>query len=293
MRRFVSIAKATALEILSEPLSLLLLSSALALSVFAPAFHYHQFGEPSRMARDAGISAMFLLGTVFAVCGTIRSFRRELESGTAASALAHPVSRGQFFLAKCCGAFVASLLFAVTVGAVTGLMVNGAEIGGALAEQTDGMARIWGPAYASGVAVIVVPYAFGAVMNRFFRFRFSLSAFLCAGVLALAALFACRFDARGFLRLLPAFALLEAPVAAFVVTAAAASVRLKVNAASAVVAAVAAAFLPFAGGYCLSEALAGGGTIPFAYVGAAVAALVPAVAAFGLVGISLMRGRDL
>ena len=57
MRRFIAIAKTTALEILAEPLSLLVLTASLALAVFAPAFHYHQFGEPARMARDAGLSA--------------------------------------------------------------------------------------------------------------------------------------------------------------------------------------------------------------------------------------------
>ena len=99
MRRFVSIAKATALEVVNEPLSLLLLSAALALAVFAPAFHYHQFGEATRMARDAGLSALLIGGTVFSVSAAVRSMRRELESGTAAVALSHPVSRAQFFLA--------------------------------------------------------------------------------------------------------------------------------------------------------------------------------------------------
>ena len=69
--------------------------------------------------------------------------------------------------------------------------------------------------------------------------------------------------------------------------------RLKINAASVVMALLAAGFLPFAGSYSLSEALAKGGEIPFAYVGAAFAALVPAVLAFGLIGIALMRDRDL
>lgn len=41
MRRWSAIAGATALEILSEPLSLLLLIAALTLAALAPAFHYH------------------------------------------------------------------------------------------------------------------------------------------------------------------------------------------------------------------------------------------------------------
>ena len=94
MIKFFSILKATALEILSEPLSLLVLLAALAMTVFAPAFHYHQFGEATRMARDAGFSALFACGGVLAVFTTIRAFRREVETGTLEMALAHPVSRG-------------------------------------------------------------------------------------------------------------------------------------------------------------------------------------------------------
>ena len=110
---FRSVAKSTALEILSEPMTLLVLLAALSLAVLAPAFHYHQFGEPTRMARDAGFSALFVCGTVVAVFGTIRTFRREIESGTIQMALAHSISRGAFFLAKATGALAAYLrLFA-------------------------------------------------------------------------------------------------------------------------------------------------------------------------------------
>ena len=133
VRRFIAIAKTTALEILAEPLSLLVLSASLALAVFAPAFHYHQFGEPSRMARDAGLSALFVGGLLFVIVGAARSVRREFESGTAAVALSHPVSRIQFFLAKACGAYAAFALFALVLGSVTVVIVNGAVIGAAVA----------------------------------------------------------------------------------------------------------------------------------------------------------------
>ena len=38
---------------------MLVLIAALSIEVLAPAFHYHQFGEATRMARDAGFSALF------------------------------------------------------------------------------------------------------------------------------------------------------------------------------------------------------------------------------------------
>ena len=109
MKPYVSITLATALEVASSPLSLLVMLAAMALEVFAPVFHYHQFGDPTRMARDAALSALFTCGAVFAVFGAIRAVRREIETGTQEMALAHAVARGGFFLAKAAGVAVAHL----------------------------------------------------------------------------------------------------------------------------------------------------------------------------------------
>ena len=150
-RSSLSIIKATALEVLSEPLSLLVLLAALVLTVLAPAFHYHQFGEATRMARDAGLSSVLMGGLVVAVFGTIRAFRREVESGTMAMALAHPVSRTEFFLAKTLGAGAAYLVFASIVFLTALVIVDGAAIGGLIAAIvymillfTDHADNFWG-----------------------------------------------------------------------------------------------------------------------------------------------------
>jgi len=282
VRRFIAIARTTALEILAEPLSLLVLSASLALAVFAPAFHYHQFGEPSRMARDAGLSALFVGGMLFAIVGSVRSVRREFESGTAAVALSHPVTRVQFLVAKACGAYAAFVLFAFVLGAVTAVMVNGAQLGAAAAQKTGDIPRLWGVSYACGVACIVLPYIVGAVFNRFFRFRFALSAFVTAIAIAFASLF--YRPSASLLSLSPAVVLLLLPAAFFSMAATSAAACLKTNAASAVCALLAAAFLPFAGNYCLSNALAGGGIIPWVYVVMAAVAVVPATVAAAVVG---------
>ena len=146
MRQFFSIARATALEMASEPLALLLTLSAMALAVLAPIMHYHQFGEASRMARDAGLSALLVFGIAYAVFCTVKSVRREIDSGTLEMALAHPVSRAGFFLAKLTGAALAYLVFAVTVTAVSVTTVNGAEIGGRSAAKVGDVATVFGRA---------------------------------------------------------------------------------------------------------------------------------------------------
>lgn len=184
-----AIAKTTALEVLSEPLVLLTNLCALTLAVLSPAFHYHQFGEPTRMARDAGISAAIVCGTVIAVYGAIKTFRRDIESGTAAVCLSHGVSRGGYFRAKLAGLLLACAFCWLTVAATSVVMVNGAAIGGRVAAGTGDIAKIWGPSLAVALCPIVLPFVLGAVLNRFFAFRFVLSANVLALILSILGLF--------------------------------------------------------------------------------------------------------
>jgi len=293
VRKTFSIVKSTAQEILSEPLTLLVLLAALALTVLAPAFHYHQFGDPTRMARDAGFSALFTCGSVVAVFGTIRAFRREIESGTLEMALAHPVSRTAFFLSKTAGAFLAYLVFACVVFGATSVIFEGAAIGGALAQSAGDVARLYGPYLAGGVGILVLPLVLAAVLNRFARCRFVLSAQVLAFALAAVGMGAVTFLARGHvLRLLPVAVLLLAPAAVLLAASAAFSVRLKANVASSGAGVVFALSLPAVGNYYLVDALSGRGALPWAYVALAAAVTVPAVVGFLLLGIHLINGQD-
>ena len=278
---------------LSEPLSLLVLLAALAIVVLAPAFHYHQFGEATRMARDAAFSSLFACGGVFAAVGTIRAFRREIESGTLEMALAHPISRAAFFLAKTAGALTAYLVFAAIV-LFTGLtIVEGAAVGGEIARKTGDIARLWGPCFAAGVAVAVVPLVLGAALNRFARCRFVVSAFAGAFVLsALAAVWTAFRDARLVVRFLPVAVPVIVLTAALLTAAAAFSVRWRANAAAAAVAVTALAFFPLIGNYYLPDALANGGAVSGTYVALAALAMLPAFLLFALIGLHFVQGRD-
>ena len=294
MRRSLSIVKATALEMLSEPLSLLILLAALVIVVFAPAFHYHQFGEATRMARDAGFSALLICGGAVAVFGTIRTFRREIESRTCEMALAHPVSRQSFFLMKGIGAFAAYLIFATIVFCVSATIVEGAAVGGQIAKATGGLARLWGPCFAVGICVMVLPLVVGATLNRFAGCRFVLSFFVLSAVLALAAGFwtVCR---NGLLvvRMLPVALLIVLLTLVLLFAAAAFAVRLKANAAAACVGVVVAMLVPAIGNYYMSDALAGGGSVGWPYVGLAAAATLPLALFFLLLGFNFANGRDM
>ncbi len=294
MRRFRAIVKSTALEVLSEPLTLLLLLTALVLTVVAPVFHYHQFGEATRMARDSGLSALLTCGSALAVFATIRTFRREIESGTAEMALVHPVSRAGFFLAKTTGVGLAVLFFALIVGATMVTSVTGAAVGGHMAEKTGELARVWAPCVAAGLATLVLPLVIAAALNRFARYRFVLAAVRLALALSLlsVAVFSVLAGPHQLLRLLPPTLTLVSFVLFLVTIAASAAVRLRANAAVAATGAVVLAFLPFVGNYYLAEVLANGGALSWTYVAGATLALVPAVAAFLLLGVRLCREMD-
>ena len=265
MRRWFAIAKATALEMISEPLSLLLLLAALSLVTLAPALHYHQFGEPTRMARDAGLSSLFLFANVFAVTGVFRSLRREIESGTAQMAISHSVSRRVFFLAKFGGAAAAYAFFAVITASVSFVMVYGAAVGGEIARRSGDIARLWGPALAAGSAVIVLPPVIAAGLNRFWRFRFVLSAFVLTLVFSLVAA-GWFFDWREAVRLASAWIPLAFPAAVFIAAASAFAVAMRPNHAVLALAAVLAASVPAIGNYYLADSLAKGASVSWGYV---------------------------
>lgn len=279
---------------LSEPLSLLVLLAALTLTVLAPAFHYHQFGEATRMARDAGFSAIFTCGSVVAVFVTIRAFRREIESGTMSMALAHPISRGGFFVAKTVGAIMAYLVFTVIVFATEMLIVEGAAIGGLLAKQSGDIARLFGPCLAGGVATMILPLVIGAMLNRFARCRFVLSAFMTALTMSLlGAGFVAFIDPWIGLWLLPVSVAAGLPTLVLLSAAAAFAMRMKTNVAASAVGAVFLLMLPAVGNYYLADALNGGNTVPWSYVGLCALTALPAVAAFAIMGIGWSMGRDI
>ncbi len=291
MRRFFAIVRATALEIASEPLAFLLTLSALALAVLTPALHYHQFGEPSRMARDAGLSALLIGGLAYVIFCTVKAFRREIDSGTMQMALAHSVSRATFFTAKLTGVLLASSLFVVTVTAASLTVVNGAEIGGRLAVGCGEVSPIWGRSFACAVAVLVVPGIVAAVLNRFANCRWTLTATVLSAVLALAGV-VYRFDASLAVRYLSVACMLTLPLAIFASASAAFAVRWRENTALSATGILFVLSVPLLGDYYLSDVLAKGGSLAWGHVALAVVATAPLVAAFVWLGVALLEGRD-
>ena len=132
-----------------------------------------------------------------------------------------------------------------------------------------------------------------AALNRFARFRFVLTAFSLAFLLALlfggAAL---ALAPRPLAKYFPVALLLACPALVLLAASAAFAVRVRANAAASAVGLVFAVLLPAVGNYYLSDALSKGGVVPWPYVGLAALAALPAVAAFLLLGVRFMNRQE-
>jgi hypothetical protein len=311
--RIRAVIKATTLEVVSEPLFLLLTVSAVAVLTIASFLHIHQFGEPSGMPRDIGLSSVLVFGVLFAVFSSIRVFRREIESGTLQMALSHPISREAFFLSKVAGAFLACLAFFAIVFSSAVTTVVGAEVGKvhtAKMMETCGAHEevltetIWFVSLAVNVAVLTVPFLFGAILNRFLRFRFAATAFTFALFISVAGCCYNLFLAEAefgdhiaglvshAVRLLPVGLLLLAPIAIFLSLGAALSVKFKDNAVASFAGCAFLLFLPALGNYYQTQAVSKGGELALSYVFWAFVSALPFIAAFLLLGMFLMRNKD-
>ncbi len=311
MRRFIALARSATLEALAEPLSAILFLVALSTVHLAPVFHYHQFGEAGRLARECGFSALLVFGLVFATAAAVRAIGGEIAAGTAAAALARPVPRSLFFCAKVAGVVAAFALFLVAVAAATVLATYSSAIGALLADFCEGPpSRIWTPGLALGIGFTLGAFGLAAMLNRFIRARFCFTACVAMAVAQpLALALSLPLGQGGFgitvqampWNIVPALGVLASGCCVFIVLAGALAVRLKPAPTAALVAgAVLSSFvwpvralLPEINRFWLVDRLAGGGALPWGEAGAAVAAAVCLVALWLVAGSLLLQRREL
>ncbi len=312
MRRVLALARSAALEALAEPLSAVLFLVALLTIHLAPVFHYHQFGEPGRLARECGFSALLVFGLVFATAAAVRVIGGEIASGTAAAALARPVPRPLFFCAKLAGVASAFVIFLVAVAASTVLATYASAEGAHLAaccEEGD-VSRIWKPGLAAGIGLTLGGFAAAAAANRFFRARFCVTAcLLLASAQPLALVCSLPFGHEGAAataaalpgRIVPALGVLAAGCLVFISVAGALAVCLKPAPTAALVAAAVLssfiwpirAVLPDIGRFWLVDSLSMGGSIAWDEAGVAVLAAVCLTSFWLVVGSVLLQRREL
>ena len=100
MRPFVTIAVNAFMELVRQPIYLLLLSSSGAFIVFLAAVPYFGLGEDPKLVKDMSLAVTLLSGLLGAVLCASSSVAQEIRLGTALTVLAKPVSRAVFILGK-------------------------------------------------------------------------------------------------------------------------------------------------------------------------------------------------
>lgn len=182
---FCAIARLAALEAIRRPVFLLVSLSVLVGIVALPLLLNYTLGDSARIVRDSALALYFVGGLLLAAHAAGEGLARELRRGTAAAALAKPVSRATFFLAKVAGVGAALFLYSVAAFAAVLLAVRA----GASDLRLD-----WAAELPALLAVLLAPALAGAWNHRTRRPFSSAAFFLLLGLLLLAIAVAARFE---------------------------------------------------------------------------------------------------
>ena len=112
MRQFIAIAGNAFMELIRQPVFLLLMTTSALFEVGLACVNYFGFGDEPKLVKNSVLAVMLLSGLFSAVMSASASVAREIRSGTALAVLAKPVGRAQFLLAKYAG--LASSLVVLT-----------------------------------------------------------------------------------------------------------------------------------------------------------------------------------
>ncbi len=107
MRQFVTIAINAFMELVRQPVFLLLMTTSAVFEIFLATPYYFAFGDEPKLVKNSTLAVMLLAGLLGAVLSASASLAREIRTGTALAVLSKPVSRMQFLLAKYAGLLVA------------------------------------------------------------------------------------------------------------------------------------------------------------------------------------------
>jgi len=112
MRQFRNIAVNAFMELVRQPVFLLLMTGSVLFEIFLAVPYYFAFGDEMKLVKSSALAEMLLTGLFGAVLSASASLAREIRSGTALAVLSKPVGRAQFLLAKFAGLAAALTLLA-------------------------------------------------------------------------------------------------------------------------------------------------------------------------------------
>ena len=160
MRQFVTIAVNAFMELIRQPIFLLLMTSSAFFCVFLASIPYFGFGDDPKLVKDSTLAVTLLAGLLGAVLSASNSLAREIRTGTALAVLAKPVGRARFLLAKYAG--VAAALVVLTYVNLLACLLASRMAFDAYGDADFGSLAVW-------VGSLVLAFAAGGFSNYFLR----------------------------------------------------------------------------------------------------------------------------
>jgi len=160
MRQFVTIASNAFMELVRQPIFLLLMTTSVVFEIFLATPYYFAFGDEPKLVKNSTLAVMLLAGLLGAVLSASASLAREIRTGTALAVLSKPVGRTQFLLAKYAGLVLALAL-------LTYVNLLGVLLASRMAFDAYGSTDL----FAVGIFMlgIVLAYLLGGFSNYFLR----------------------------------------------------------------------------------------------------------------------------
>lgn len=160
MRQFATIAFNAFMELVRQPVFLLLTTVSVTFEIFLATPYYFAFGDEPKLVKNSVLAVMLLAGLFGAVLTASASLAREIRSGTALAVLSKPVGRAQFLLAKFVG-----LALALTV--LTYVNLIGALLASRMAFDAYGSTDMVALSIFAGC--LAIAYLLGGFSNFFLR----------------------------------------------------------------------------------------------------------------------------
>jgi ABC-type transport system involved in multi-copper enzyme maturation permease subunit len=180
MRQFFTIAINAFMELIRQPIFLLLMTGSVLFEIFLAVPYYFAFGDEPKLVENSVLAVMLLSGLFGAVLSASSSLAREIRSGTALAVLSKPVGRAQFLLAKYAG-----LAAALTV--LTYVNMIGVLLASRMAFDAYGKTDM--PAIGIFGGGILLAYALAGFSNFFLRRTFVSDAVFAMLIFATLAAF--------------------------------------------------------------------------------------------------------
>lgn len=123
MRQFITIATNAFMELVRQPVFLLLATGSCLFEIFLATPFYFAFGDEPKLVKNSVLAVTLLAGLFSAVLSASASLAREIRSGTVLAVLSKPIGRAQFVLAKYFG-IIGALTLVTYINTVAALVAG-------------------------------------------------------------------------------------------------------------------------------------------------------------------------